>query len=258
MDRNSIAAQLYTLGDYCNTPDEIFDTLKKVKAIGYNAVQVSGIGPIDPARLKEMTDELGLKICASHTPYERLLNDLEAVIAEHKLWECEYIGLGIMPEKFRTKGREGYLQFISEISDTVKRISKSGHKFVYHNHKFEFEKYDGKTGMDILIENTDPESFGFLLDTYWVQAGGGNPAEWIKKLKGRMEVIHLKDMAIIEDQQVYAEIGLGNLDWPSIIKACRDIGVKWYAVEQDECRRNPFESIDISLRYLEKLVEINK
>lgn len=252
MDKNSIAAQLYTVSDYCNTPDEIFDTLRKVKAIGYDAVQASGLGPVEPARLKEMADAVGLKICATHTPYERLLHDIDAVIAEHKLWDCEFAGLGIMPAKFRTIGREGYSQFIEEISDSAKRIFQSGLKFVYHNHKFEFEKFDGITGLEILIEKTDPESFGFELDTYWVQAGGGNPVDWIKKVKGRMGIVHFKDMAIIEDQQVFAEIGMGNLNWAAIVNACRETGVKWYAVEQDECRRNPFESLDISLKYLEK------
>ena len=253
MDKYSIVAQLYTLRDYLKAPDQIFETLKRVKEIGYHAVQISGLGPIDPLQLKKMVDEVGLKICVTHIPYDRLKNDVEAVIKEHKLWECEYVGLGAMPQQFRSS-ENGYFEFLTDISIIAKKISESGLKFVYHNHKFEFEKFDGITGIEILFDKTDPETFGFELDTYWIQAGGANPVDWIKKVEGRMEVVHLKDMAIKEDQQIFAEVGEGNLDWTLIIQACRETGVKWYAVEQDVCQCNPFDSLRMSLRYLEKFL----
>ena len=255
MDKYSIAAQLYTLRDYLQTPDQIFETLKKVKDIGYNAVQVSGMGPVDSLQLKKMVDEVGLKICATHISYDSLKNNLDSVISDHKLWECEYIGLGAMPQQFR-KSLDGYMEFLRNISQIAQSIAQSGLNFVYHNHKFEFEKFDSKTGIDFLFDKTDPETFGFEIDTYWVQAGGADPVDWIKKVEGRMGIVHFKDMAIKEDQQIFAEIGEGNLDWTSIIKACRETGVKWYAVEQDVCQRDPLESLDISLRYLEKFLQV--
>ncbi len=250
MNKDSIAAQLYTLRDFMKTPDAIFETLKRVKQMGYNAVQVSGIGPIEPLLLKKMAEETGLEICATHTSYDRLKNDIDAVIEEHKLWNCEYIGLGGLPQSFRSS-QDGYVAFLTEVSGFTRKIKQSGLQFVYHNHKFEFEKFGGKTGLEILFDNSDPGTFGFEIDTYWVQAGGGNPVDWIRKVDGRMGIVHFKDMAIKEDQQIFAEIGEGNLDWPSIIKACRETGVKWYAIEQDVCLRDPFESLAISLRYLE-------
>jgi sugar phosphate isomerase/epimerase len=252
MDRNSIAAQLYTLRDYIQTPEQIASTLRKVKEIGYRAVQVSGMGPIEPMRLKEIVDTLGLRICATHTPLSRLQNDLDAVIREHTLWDCEYVGMGYLPD-FGI-GVERYSRFLKDISGIVETLRQNGLKFVYHNHNFEFEKFDGKTGMDLLFENSDSEAFGFEIDTYWVQAGGANPVNWIRKVKGRMGIVHFKDMAIVEGKQVFSEIGEGNIDWAPIIRACRETGVQWYAVEQDECRRDPFESLEMSLRYLEKFI----
>ena len=253
MDKMHIAAQLYTLRDFLKTPEDIEKTLKKVKEIGYSSVQVSGMGPIDPCRLKDIVDKLGIMICVTHISPDRLRNDLDNVIKEHKLWDCSFVGLGSMPGEYR-KGSEGYRLFIREFSDIAERIADSGLQFVYHNHKFEFEKYDGITGLEILLSETDPAAFGFELDTYWVQAGGANPVDWIRKVKGRMAVVHLKDMAIVDDQQVFAEIGEGNLDWPAIIKACRDTGVQWYAVEQDICRQDPFKSLEISFKYLGRFI----
>jgi len=229
-------------------------TLRKVRDIGYEAVQVSGLGPVEPERLKEMADQCGLSICATHISYDRLKNDLDAVIREHQCWNCKYVGLGSMPGEFRSS-REGYLNFAKEASKIAGVIQDSGLQFIYHNHKFEFERFDGVAGMDILLHESDPEAFGFEIDTYWVQAGGANPVEWIRKVEGRMAVVHLKDMAIAGDQQVFAEIGQGNLNWGDILKACEEIGVQWYAVEQDICRRDPFKSLEMSLGYLRQFTE---
>lgn len=251
MNGMNVAAQLYTLRDFLKTPEDIGQTLKKVKAMGYNAVQVSGVGPVDPLVLKQLADEAGVKICATHISYDRLINDLDAVIREHKDWDCRYVGLGSMPEQFKGS-RDGYIAFVKEYNEISKKIFDQGLKFIYHNHCFEFEKFQGTTGMELLFSKADPETFGFELDTYWVQAGGANPVEWIKKLEGRMEVVHFKDMAVKGYSQLFAEIGEGNLNWPLIIDACRKTGVEWYAVEQDQCQRSPFESLQMSLNYLKK------
>jgi len=65
-----------------------------------------------------------------------------------------------------------------------------------------------------------------------------------------MGVIHFKDMAIVNDQQVFAEIGNGNLEWEPIIQACRDTGIEWVAIEQDTCPGDPFDSLKQSYEYL--------
>lgn len=252
MKIDQVAAQLFTLRDFMQTPDDIKKSLKKVKDIGYKAVQVSALGPIDPKLLKEMTDELGLIICVTHMPYDRFKMDLDNLIKEHKIWECTNMGIGSMPEKFRY-GRSGFEQFIEEFSEIGEKLSDNGIRLVYHNHKFEFEKFDGETGMDILLNNSDPAYFDFEIDTYWVQAGGADPVEWIDKVNGRMEVVHLKDMMIKNDEQIFAEIGQGNLNWTRIMDACKMAGVKWYAVEQDSCLGDPFGSLKISFEYLKSM-----
>ncbi len=254
MDIKQVAAQLYTVRDFTKTPEDIRKTMKRVRGIGYEAVQVSAIGQIDPAELKEIVDELGIHICATHIPFERLRNDTANVIKEHKLWGCNYVGLGSMPVKYRSS-EEGFRTFIDEISEIGREIADSGLRFIYHNHKFEFQKFNEITGMELLLNETDPKEFEFEIDTYWVQAGGANPVNWIEKVEGRMGVVHLKDMAIVDDQQVFAEVGEGNLDWPEILKACNKIGVKWYAIEQDTCLRDPFESLAISYNNMIKLIK---
>lgn len=241
-----IAVQLYTLREFTKTPEDLKNTFHRVKSMGYNAVQVSGIGPMDPQIVKDAADYEGLTICATHIGFDRLQNDLNNVISQHKLWNCRYVGIGSMPESYRAD-REGYQRFAREASEYGRLLAKEDLTLIYHNHNFEFRKYDKVTGMDILLQESDPAALQFELDTYWVQAGGADPLQWIKKVKGRMEVVHFKDMAVNDhNQQIMAEVGEGNLNWADIISACREIGAKWFAVEQDVCQRDPFESLKIS------------
>ena len=252
MKISNIAAQLYTVRDYTKTAEGLKEALRKIKAIGYESVQVSAIGPIEPEQVKSIIDELGFTICATHVGYDRLKNDLENVIKEHKLWDCKYVGLGSIPQEFRST-LSGYESFVKESAVIARQLKEHGLQWIYHNHKFEFEKFAGKRlGMDVLLEDTDQEAFGFELDLYWVHAGGANPIDWIRKVKGRMSVVHLKDMAILNNEQIYAEIGEGNMNYGDLIQACRETGVEWFVVEQDECRRDPFESLAISFQNLQQ------
>lgn len=251
MNLSTIAVQLYTLRDYCKTEADLEQTLRKIKDIGYQAVQVSGVGPIAPEKIKQLADAAGLRICATHVSFDSLVNDFDHSVQKHKLWNCAYVGIGSIPDEYRTSA-EGYAAFAKKASEIGKRLKEHDLQFIYHNHQFEYQKFEGRTGMDILREESDPAAFGFELDTYWVHVGGVNPVDAIHQVKGRMGVVHLKDLEIIDHQQVFAEVGEGNLNFKAIIEACRETGVEWFVVEQDVCRRDPFESLAISLRNLKQ------
>jgi len=249
-----LAAQLYTVRQFTQTAADLAASLQKIRAIGYQAVQVSAIGPIADAEVKAMTDALGLTICITHVrPSEALWNNIDAVIAQHKLWNCPHVALGSMPAPYRTEGEAGYLRFAREANQIGEKLYAAGLTFSYHNHSFEFTHYGRRTGLEIIYGETDPRYLQAELDIYWVQHGGGDPAEWIHKMSGRIPVIHLKDMVILNDQQTMAEVGEGNLNWPAVLQACRAAGVQWYAVEQDICQRDPFESLKISYNNLKAM-----
>lgn len=253
MSKSTIAAQLYTLRDFLKTPKDVAESFKKVSKIGYEAVQVSGMGPIDPVELKKIADDNGLEICATHIGFERMQQDIEGVIADHKLWNCKYVGLGSMPAEYRGS-KEAYIKFAKDASVIARKLAEADLSFVYHNHAFEFIKFDGKTGLEYLYEESDKEAFNAEIDTFWVQKGGSDPAAWIKKMKNRMDIVHFKDMVINDKgEQIMAEVGEGNLNWPAILEACKEIGIKWHIVEQDVCQRDPFESLAISLKNLKEM-----
>ncbi|HHE72903.1 MAG TPA: sugar phosphate isomerase/epimerase, partial [Chloroflexi bacterium] len=158
---------------------------------------------------------------------------------------CNDLVCPYMPED-RRRTREDWLAVARLLDELGARCKEQGVRLSYHNHSFEFVRFGRRTGLDIIYEESDPRYLKAELDTYWVQHGGGDVIAWIRKLKDRMPVIHLKDMVIYEGQQTMAEVGEGNLNWPGILEACEEAGVRWYAVEQDRCLRDPFESLRIS------------
>lgn len=246
----NLAAQLYTIRQHMQTPQDMDESLRKISKQGWKAVQFSGQGPIDFEDLRRLADKHELKAAATHNSWDDLTEHTKRVIKQHKALGCKYVGLGSMPEAFR-QSAEGFTRFAEEASDVAKALADEGLRFIYHNHNFEFIRFGEVTGMDILLEKAAPE-VQFELDTYWVQAGGGDVRTWIKRCVGRIDVIHLKDMAFDPAlaQVTYAEIGRGNLDWKRILRTCKKAGVRWYIVEQDECPADPFDSLKISLDYL--------
>ena len=182
MAASQLAAQLYTVRDFTNTPADITTTMKKVKQLGYDAVQCSALGVIDAHELKRIVDGEGLTICATHTDYERMRDDPQAVIDEHNLWGCKHAAIGGLPQGYRSA--EGYARFAKEASEVAKRLAEGGLTFSYHNHSFELERFNGRTGLEILYEDSDPKYFNSELDTYWIQHGGADPAAWIRQAEG--------------------------------------------------------------------------
>jgi len=245
-----IGAQLYTVRAHTQTAADFAKTIKKVADIGYKCVQVSAIGPIPAQEVADICKANGVEIAITHTNQARIKDETEAVIAEHRIMGANYIGIGMIPQGYE-RNAAGVKQFISDYNQAAEKIHASGMTLMYHNHDLEFEKYNGKLMMDYLKE--DFPLLGFTLDTYWVQAGGADPSAWLKKLAGRVDVIHLKDMAWAGGKQLMAEVMEGNLNWDGIFEACGKAGVKYAMVEQDDCYGNdPFECLKRSYDNLNK------
>jgi sugar phosphate isomerase/epimerase len=254
MAKHVLGAQLYTVREFCKTIPDIAATFKKITAIGYRAVQISGVGPVDPKELSAVLKDNGLTAACTHMPWKRFLDDLDNVIAEHKLWNCTHAAIGLLPREYHSS--EGIRLFLDQLPPVAGRLKAEGMDFSYHNHSGEFVRFDGSLMLDTLMQETSPDVLKMEIDTYWVQAGGGNPAKWIRKAAGRIPLLHLKDyaMALGEPHPRMAAIGEGNLDWPEILVAAKDAGVQWYLVEQDDCYgRDPIDCLAASYRNLRQM-----
>lgn len=269
-----IAAQLFTIREFTQTREDFAASMAKVRAIGYEAVQVSQIGDIPDAEVKRIADDNGMTICNTHSSVEQLQRDPDAVIEQHRLWGARHVAIGGMPQEYR-ESEDGFRRFAAIANDIGETLNAAGMTFSYHNHSFEFVRFGKKSGLELIFDETDPRYVQFEIDTYWVQHGGADPVVWIEKMQDRMPVVHLKDMVMIpppsksppnelgrvdtdrrgdlRPQQAMAEVGEGNMNFAGILAACKRIGVEWYAVEQDICQRDPFESLAISYRNLREM-----
>lgn len=247
-----LGAQLFTLRDYTQTAKDLDYSLGRVKEMGYQTVQISAIGPIPAEKVRELCDKHGLEIVLTHTDPNRILNDTEAVIREHDVMGCKYIGIGMMPKKYCSP--EWLWHFAEDYREPAKKIAAAGKLLMYHNHNIEFQKFNGRLVLNTLLESFAPEELGFTLDTYWVQMGGADVCEWLTKLKGRTPCVHLKDMAVRSWDAVMAPVMEGNLNFPKILRTMEELGgVEHILVEQDICEGSPFDCLKTSYDNLHKL-----
>lgn len=243
-----VALQVYTIREHLKTLESFAGAMKKVSGIGYRNVELAGVGPIDVKDQKKVLDAEELTPVATHTGYGEFRDRMDEVIAKHKLLGCEYTVVPGLPREYHSE--EGLKKAAKEMSGFAARLAKAGLRLAYHNHSFEFQRFGSRVGMDILFGESDPKLVNSELDTYWVQHGGGSPVSWVRRLSGRVPLLHLKDMGINASGQFMAEVGEGNLEWPAIFAAAEKAGTQWLIVEQDTCQRPCLESIEVSFRNL--------
>lgn len=241
-----IGAQFFTVRQSCQNLEDFAETLKKVADIGYRTVQISGTCPYPAEWLKENLKKNDLKCVLTHIPVPRLTGELDQVIADHNVFECDHIGLGFWafdPERNQTME-----QWMETFPPIARKIKEAGKLFMYHNHDQEFKKVDGKLILERLAEAVPADEMGFTLDTFWVTAGGGDPAQWLERLAGRIPCIHLKDFAYGRSMAV---VGEGNINFGRVFEKAEAGGTQYMLVEQDDCHgEDPIECLRRSYQNL--------
>lgn len=246
-----IAAQLYTVRYDLRDTDSAARSLDRIRSIGYQAVELISSTSVPPADLARILADTGLRATSMHVMWERLASETEAVVDECRTVGTSGLGIVAMPPSYRDAG--GYRRFAAEAGEMAAKLDTQGIRLSYHNHSFELQRYGHRNGLDLLVAATAASPLMIQLDTYWLQYGGATPATWIRELSGRVSSVHLKDMDVELGEPVMAEVGEGNLDWPAILAACDDAHVEHLIVEQDVCRSDPYESLAISFRNLERM-----
>ena len=253
------ALQLYTLREFTKTADAVRTTLERVREIGFRAVQVSAVTALDadlsPDVLGQWLQELDLQCIATHRPWASLRDETEREIAFHKAVGCDYVAIGGIPDGYDKRNPAEYGRFLDESVAVRSQLAAAGIRFGHHNHAFEFDRGDCGADVspwDVLIASGGPEYY-LELDVYWAWHAGVDPVGLFRRMAGRVPVVHIKDKAVIAGEPKMAPIGEGNLPWETIIAAGNAAGVDWWCVEQDECHRDAFASVESSYRYLKEV-----
>lgn len=260
-----IGPQLFTVREKF-TDNNAFEVIKDLNEMGYTSFEVSQV-PMTDANIngmKKAIKELGITIdilscnLEPNKPEDKgefLSTDFNKFVEIAKELNCNKYRIGMMPIKF-LESLETVLEFAKKCDFYAEKFNEVGMELYYHNHHFEFMKYDGKYIFDILKDET--KYLGFEIDVFWVQKGGVNPLKYIKEFKERHKIIHLKDYKINTEGKIgselfaesvieFAEVGEGNLPMKDIINVGMEIGCEYFFIEQDNCYgKDPMDSLKIS------------
>ncbi len=252
----NVGLNLYSIRNLIATEEEFLATAHKLREMGYEYMQFSG-AKYDHEMIKRVSEASGLPVYLTHMPIDRILNDTDALMAEHERFGCRNIGLGAMPFEILAD-EEKFKETVAALDAAAAKMEKNGFAFFYHHHQFEFMKRNGETLFDYMVKNAPHVSF--TVDTYWLQYAGVDILATLDKLKGRIGCTHLKDYAIElvekdgkkEFKPVFAPVGNGNIDFAPVVRKMLENGAKYIFVEQDNAATLPdtLGEVEQSIRYI--------
>ncbi|MFA9390964.1 MAG: sugar phosphate isomerase/epimerase family protein [Prolixibacteraceae bacterium] len=248
-----LSVQTFTIRKQLQTNRGIEASFKKLGEMGVEAVELARIGfsKNEIQSVKEASNKHNVEIGSTQITYDFLVKNFDWVIEFHKILDCKYTCVSVLPTKYILGNEKKLLAFSHELNELGKRFLKEGIYLLYHHHHFEFRKYGNRLGFDVLSEALNQEYVGFVLDTYWLQRGGKSPQDFIEKYAGKVKVVHLRDFKLnwkpFNLLPNDTELGNGNLDFKKIKEACIRSGVLYAAIEQDT--KTPFESLEQSINY---------
>lgn len=257
--RNEIGIQLYTLRN--ELKEDTVSTIKTVAEAGYQQVEPYGFP--NAGLMIQAAKDHGMAVNSSHFDWESVTNPSKKgttpfgkILDEARKEGLAHLVVPYVHEENR-QTLDDYKRLAENCNRAALKAKQAGIQLSYHNHAFEFQPQEGgKTGYDILISEFAPE-MKFEMDVFWIVVGGVDPVKLLRKLKGRVSQLHLKDlkkgMSLPEFGKVpndaFKELGNGSIDMEPIIKAAEKAGVAHCHVEQDQSP-NPIKSIQQSIQYL--------
>jgi len=232
MNKPVVALQLYTVRDFATK--DLAGTLAKVKAMGYDAVELAGTYDLPTETFKKHLEDAGLDAVSAHVPVTAFEADAEGTVKMYKALGCKLISIPWLPIEALPGGQD-YDKTLATITKAGKLCKDHGLQLGYHNHEFEFKTLPcGTFILDALFEATTPDILQAQIDTGWVLAAGQDPSQYTKKYAGRCPSVHLKDIVKVNGKFEDRPIGQGSQDIPSVTKAAQEAGASIFVVELDE------------------------
>lgn len=237
-----LGLQMYSMRDVCKEDYE--KALRFAAECGYEGVEFAGFFDIPAEQMKALLEKYHLTAMGSHTPWETIDGDFDNMVAYNRtVGNARIICPGVaMNTEAEVKA------FAEKFNAASEKLKAEGMTLYYHNHSHEFEADNGKYLMDILGENTTPDSLKFELDVYWVYRGGVNPVRYMKKYADRLDIFHIKD----GDKFDGTPVGMGEVDIDGVLAFAKAHGMAWAVVEAESGTTpdRQMEDVRLSAEYL--------
>ena len=255
MKISQVGAQLYTVRDHLKGSSAFGQTIKRLKAIGYSAVELIHSETVSDEEIAKICDEALMTVAAAHVPGKLIVENPAAVVEKLKTVGSK-IAVYAFPAGVDFSSRSEVERLAHQLQESAEVLKQAGLTLAYHNHAMEFFRLEGELVYDVICRSAS--GLSIELDAYWVQYAGMSPERWIKELDGKLISLHLKDFGVASKHgqpPFMTEVGHGNLDFPLLVEGAERAGCRWFIVEQDITPGDPFESLERSFRYVsDKLV----
>jgi len=238
-----IGLQLYTLRSIIN--QDLAHTLKQVKEMGFEGVELAGFYGLDAKELKEILNHSGLEVFSTHEGMTRLEGNIKQVIADYQILDTKHI---IIPYA-ELKDELSYQENMPKIKRIVKELIASGFTVHYHNHANEFNLINGTYILDHLL-NDIPE-LKLELDLYWALSVDVDLISYLTKHQQKIHFLHAKDMTILNGEKAFDSVGSGIIPFEEVYQ----ISKEYWIVENDRPVGDPMENIKKSINYIVSMKE---
>lgn len=258
---SEISLQMYTMRNRMKSLPELEDTLRRVAEIGYENVQISVPGYASVEEVQQMLDKYSLAADSVFAPSLEITRRLDEIERHSQVLKTRVLRTDSIPASW-AKTEQGFHDYAKVLNEAGRALRQRGLDVLYyHFHAFEWIRFEsGVRGIDVLLNETDPECVGFQPDVFWLTSAGTEASESIGLFKGRAAYMHVKDYAITQRTEhlesvprAFAPVGQGNLNWPRLIPAARAAGITRFVVEQDECQGDEFQRIRESFEALNRM-----
>ncbi|MGN1141555.1 MAG: sugar phosphate isomerase/epimerase family protein [Oliverpabstia sp.] len=272
MDKLPVGIQVYGLRDMLeNSPEQFETVMRKIKAMGYDGVELAGLYGLSPEYVRDTLKALELTPVSAHVPLTEMMENTEKTAEAYRTIGCRYIVVPYLPEQYRPL-TDGYEKVLAEMTRIGKVMAEYGLTLLYHNHDFEFVRMpDGSYGFDDIYKQVPAEYLKAEPDTCWIKVAGEKPEEYVRKYRKRCPIVHLKDfikdgnptnmykLIGLEEEEAEEEtgrfefrpVGFGQQIWDPVLEATLEAGAEWVVVEQDE--HNQLTSLECARRSREYL-----
>ncbi len=254
-----IGLQMYTMRNVTKTKEDYIKTIQKIHKIGYRHLQITTPPFMTATEHKALLDQYQMTVDSVFMPFNKIEENIDEAVQTARIYGVDALRTDSIPEDLR-KNAAGYRTFAKEANRIGALLREKGLKFVYHFHAFEFINFEDTRGIDILLNETDPENVYFMPDVFWLTNAGTEASRSLLMFKDRAFMMHVKDYAIREQKgkiesvpYAFAPVGKGNLYWDGILNSAKEMDIKYLIVEQDECEGDVFDAIQASFENLQKM-----
>ncbi|MGF1619494.1 MAG: sugar phosphate isomerase/epimerase family protein [Rhodomicrobiaceae bacterium] len=246
---DELSIQLYTLRHYGSLETQ----LEALAGIGFRRVEITGAHLEDAKETRTKLDEFGISAPTGHVNMAMLRERLDWVAGQAHVIGIEELYMPALPDAERFMPADCWRQVGEELGQMASKMKSHGVALGYHNHDWELTLFaDGTTPLAHLFAGAEGSPLTFEADLAWIVRGGADALETIRPLQDRLTALHVKDLApegTNAEEDGWADIGAGTLDWPHLWSEGRAMGARWMVLEHDN-PKNPIAFAEASRNYL--------